>query len=1060
MDFGKLLPPDNYFADNRKYVHNGCFAFDRFSRMASAREVKPIMDFTFTVDIQEVYWRQHEMLEEPALAQQQQHEDSLEMQSVGTKGVILEVPKDRVFDNGVEWTRNSEMQSVSGNGSVDSLNVGAELSESDERETPLESLQESDVASTVHSSQGRRRKFIRLIDKSVHNDNGEENKDHQYDPKAVTRKLSTRPNRKDNRSRDDFRDLDDEVGSDSYVGNNSYERADDWLAGRVHDSKKPKPKPKHKHRHSSSTVSSNAAKDEKEREMHVDSAKKRSILELQRIDDEATRFLQEEMLLREQMPKRMGRNHSDNNIHNYTVNDSIIHDSWAELEQEYKMSSSNQATKQNIKHNLEGELMTKSSPRTASKIRKSQSHAARVEAVNLSTSFPEIPEIMDDHSRKYSHLNSTDDSFDNKPKVIRRKKIVSKTEHLEVLDTSTSTSRMRGNKYMSSQENLEAVGSDSATQKLKHILRDKLGKKPNNVIVNMDTPTETDVMEELLQLPNSAHNCKSMPNFEEKRTSSKSVLPKKIPKPNRSSTSKADLSLSARWVEVSKEQAQALEETEKFIADSCKADLDVFSVEEQCSQSSKKPKKKKLSGMSRSIIRNNIEYSEMNVSSEVEPNNDSSLMDESFKEYMPDRKVSTKKCSNIHSSQDIIVSEMNLKIETSAESAFVEQLKLERKVIKKNNDSDKSQEAIPNPVTKPIANQSTPNTSKLRERTRHRTENVALELESSPTRKYEKKPRQSAHRSALHQYLDAEEAYAMDQSQQVGDQSGKPIKKRTVKATGVEPWEAESLELESVGRKDLSRKRAAKVSSDVNHLQQTVIGKLCSLKEKNSAPAQLGAAAPVSHLEVTVHMYDDTKVAKERARDSTTYANQSVKTDITNMNESIKLILATGRKLQDEMERKTQEYKESLSLYRSEADSSQQTSNNESPKSNTGTDYESKFVELEQHIGELEQHLRKFESRTQDMLDMNSKLENEKIQLKQRINKMELQIEQLRQQGTSGNNLQEVLSEMRLQNIRYMDMSKAKDRYKKQWRRSAKRVHALKLAMYEKKMDSERNMPQ
>ncbi|XP_002000366.4 uncharacterized protein LOC6574311 [Drosophila mojavensis] len=1069
MDFGKLLPPDNYFADNRKYVHSGCFAFDRFSRMGSAREVKPIMDFTFTVDIQEVYWRQQEKLEEPPLSQQQLHEDSLDMQSVGAKAVILEVPKDRVFDNGVDWTRNSEMQSVSGNGSVDSLNVGAELSESDGRETPLESVQDSDVASTVHSSQGRRRKFIRLIDKPVQYDNEEEAEDHHYDPKLVTRKLPTRSNHKDNQFRDDLVDLDDDVGSDSYVGNESYEGADDWLAGHVHDSKKTKPKPKHKH--SSSTASglektpSNAAKDEKLRGLHGDSAKKRSILELQRIDEEATRFLQEEMLLREQMPKRKGKQHSDNNIQNYTIDDSIIDDSWAELEQEYEKSLSKQATKQNIKHNLEGELMTNSSPRAASKTRKSQTQAARVEAVDLNTSFLDttLPEMIDDHSKKYSHINSTDDSFDNKPKVIRRKKIVSKTEHLEVLDTSTSTSRLRGNKYMSSQENLEAVGSDSARQKLKHILRDKVGKKPENVILDIHMPTETE--EEWLQKPN-AHKSKPMPNSEEKCKSSESVLPKKIPKPNsRLTTSKADLSLSARWVEVSKEQARALEETEQFIADSCKADLDVFSVEEQCSQSSKKPKKKKLGRTSHSIIRKNMEYSEMNVSSEMEASIDSSLMNESFKEHMPEPKVSAKECSNVHSSQDIIVSEMNLKIETSAESSFVEQLKLERKVIKKNNDCDKSQDPITNPGTNHIANQSTPNTSKLRGRIRHKTENVASELESSPTRKYEKKPRQTVHRSALHKYLDAEEACAMDQSQEVGDQSEKPLKKRTVKATDVEHWEAESLEVESKGRKGLSKKRTAKVSSDVNHLQQTVIGKLCALKEKNSAPAQLGAAAPVSRLEVTVHMYDETKVAEERARDGTTLVNQSVNTDITNMNESIKLILATGRKLQNEMQRKTQEYMDSLSMYRSEGDSSQQTSNDETAKSipnmtNISADYESKFVELEQHIGELEQHLRKFESRTQDMQEMNSKLEKEKIQLKQRINKMELQIEQLRQQGSSGNNLQEVLSEMRLQNVRYMDMCKAKDRYKKQWRRSAKHVHALKLAMYEKRMESEKTLPQ
>lgn len=1028
MDFGKLLPPDNYFAENRKFVYSGSFAFDRFGRNGSARELKPIMDYTFTVDIQEVYWRQQGKQMEPQMKQQQLHEESLEMQSVGTTAVILEVPNDRAHDKGVEWSRNAEMQSASANGSVGSLNVGAELSASDERDSASESARDSDAHATLHSSQGRRKKFTRLLaDNSENYDEEDQGEDHPYTPKVVTRKLPTRLEPKEEQRPDDIIDSDVDVGSDSeicglYDNDSNDKKRDDWLAERIHETKKDKQK-----HNTSSTCGfekQSSVRGEKMSRDSKDGGQQRNILDLQHIDEKATRFLQEEMQLKDHMTKRNGKKLSATNIDEDEVDDQIIDDSWAELEKENKKNSSKQlsgegSARQCLKQNLEDKPIDKAEPKTASKLRKPQAQVTHVEDGDLCTNYEAstLPKLIE-HSNKNKINHSTDDSLVIKPKVIRKKKIVSKTEELEVFETSTSKPRTARIKYVASQENLD-VAPDSGS----HFARDKLGKKPKNIIIDMDAPTETDELEDCVHKPKVSRN-KPMPNAEEERISSETVFKMKKSKSKRSSVSKTDLLLGARWVEVSKEQTEALKETEQFIETSCKAELDEISIEEQCLVNSKKSTSKKLVRSSRTILKNNIECNDVSISSE--------------------------ECSNIRPDQDIILTKMNSKIETSAESSVVEQPKLERKGIQKEIVCSNSQNLLFNPQK----NQAKPNSSRTRERTSQKLENVSSALlDLSPTKKHEKKHRQSAQKSLLQEYLDAEESCAVEQPQEVSVQSVKSLKCHNVKATGDEPAEpGESGDLESINRKRLAKKkRTIKLSSAVQRLEQSVIGKVCAIKEKTSGKA---------NLEGTVHMYDETKGTEEPAKDSLKFVNQSVNTDISNMDESIKQIMAAGRKLQHEIQRKSQEYIDSLSQCRSDADISEQAPHNQEQNiTHTGADYDSKFVELEQHIVVLEQHVRKFESRTQDMQDMNSKLEQEKVQLKQRITHMEYQISQLCQQSANGNDLQQILSEMRQQNIRYMDMSKAKDRYKKQWRRTAKRVHALKLAMYEKRVQNEKNIP-
>ncbi|XP_030572265.1 uncharacterized protein LOC115770946 isoform X2 [Drosophila novamexicana] len=1079
MDFGKLLPPDNFFANKRKYVQSGSFAFERFGRMGSARELKPIMDYTFTVDIQEVYWRQQEKEPEPQLKQQQLHEEQLDLQSVGSKAVIREVPKDRAHDSVVDWNPKSEKQSTSANCSLDSLNVGAELSASDERDTasesPLSDAPDSDTLATVHTSQTRRRKFTRLLVNNPEHEE-EEGKDHQYTSKVVTRKLSTRFELEDEQQpEDDLMDLPDDIGSDSELyacySKASLTKVEDCLPVR---SEKAREFRIHNPSNSadlcleeqqSKTIISEKNRNPKE----IDS--QRSFQEpIQPMDIRTTRFLQEEMQLRQNMAERVGRKPIIGDVDQPDVNDRIIDDSWVELEQENNKCSP-QTTKEGrprrtVKSKPVKDDKVPLETKTTQSIRKSRLRAVSAEANEMETSCPDatLINLKEDRIKTTIKKLSADGHTGLQPKVIRKKKIVSKTEEFELLENNELSNTnprkpakpANENKYMVSQGSLDAVEPDidNASQKMKRVSRDGLGKKPIKKLVaqslDMDTPTETDELEEFLQ-KQSARKNKSKQSIQAQIKTYETVLIKKTSKTKKSPMSKTDLSLSARWVEVSKEQTKALEETEQYIEATCKAELDETSFEEQHSEGHKKSTTKNLERLSRTLHKKNTEYSDVNECSEMDPSIESSIIEEPFKQPKLERKVLKKKGSaDLRKDQDLMDAQMQSEMETSANNSTIEEPLKQKTSVEQEK------------------NQSRPNTSRLQKLVLQGTENMASEMESvepekaNLIRKHDRKSKRVVKQTSLQKYLDAEEASLVGLPQGTGDKVEQPIKKRTIKATPIAPAEVESSELEPIERNKPIKQRTTKASA-ASSLEHDLINKLCDVKK--TFGSQLEADAKVSRLEVTVHMYDQTKIAAvEAAKASATCVNQSVNTDITNMDESIKQILAAGKQLQDEMQRKALEYMDNLGQRRSDPDVSQQPVDNQAhnslnEESNGCTKYESKFYELKQHILVLEQHLRKFESRTQEMQQMNFSLAQEKIKLKERIALMEQQIAQLCQQGASGNELQQVLSEMRIQNVRYMDMSKAKDRYKKQWRRSAKRVHALKLAMYEKRVEHEKNMP-
>lgn len=167
VDFAKLMPPDKYFVGSRKYEHNGSFTFERFGKMSSAREVNPIMDYTFTVEIQEVNWRHGMTGQEHVNLEQQSSQmmsSEIDLNSVGNEAVIHEVPNDRIVENPVQWEHSSEDKI-----SVASLDVGAELSNSEPEqdivtEMPLSDRNDSDDSQTGSKFNGQRKKFTRLME--------------------------------------------------------------------------------------------------------------------------------------------------------------------------------------------------------------------------------------------------------------------------------------------------------------------------------------------------------------------------------------------------------------------------------------------------------------------------------------------------------------------------------------------------------------------------------------------------------------------------------------------------------------------------------------------------------------------------------------------------------------------------------------------------------------------------------------------------------------------------------------------------------------------------------
>ncbi|XP_017849386.1 uncharacterized protein LOC108604427 isoform X2 [Drosophila busckii] len=211
--------------------------------------------------------------------------------------------------------------------------------------------------------------------------------------------------------------------------------------------------------------------------------------------------------------------------------------------------------------------------------------------------------------------------------------------------------------------------------------------------------------------------------------------------------------------------------------------------------------------------------------------------------------------------------------------------------------------------------------------------------------------------------------------------------------------------------------------------------------------------------ELSAHMHDIGKLSLEETISSRVlvakYTDQSVNTDTNIMSESLLQILNTSNQLPDEMQQTTLKYL--LKLSDSIAEQKFETSRNND--SSIDVDYKLKLNTLEQQLvalqAEMLNHLQQFESRSEIMQLENLRLAKEKSELKQRINQMEQQIAELCKPTVKTPELDQILNEARTQSNRILEMTKAKDHYRKQWRRCAKRVHTLKLTIYENNLKNE-----
>lgn len=862
MDFAKLMPPDNYFVGSRKYEHNGSFAFERFGKMASAREVKPIMDFTFTVEIQEVNWRQGRQTdqEQAHLDQEEQSHQmmssQLDLNAVGNEAIIHEVPNDRIVEKPVQWEHVSEDKI-----SVASLDVGAELSNSDPEqdtatEMSLSDSHESDYSETGSKCIERRKKFTRLME-----------------PRCESKVLT----------------MIQEVSTDVEEEN---------ITDCIKNSKKSL---KRSVKEATEIVNSK-----------LNSVKSMDRLELHKLklENMTEKVLQNDLLATDFRPNTIIKELKSNDV---SQNFDIVNETDKNNPFPLNLGGKN-AIKLNNNEQKNGTLETKF---LASKPNADNTNEIRTLDEIKNVCSNEIPK---QHFKTNVLIAQHED-------MKKKKKSSGKTEEIDTLPVKKMEKPSR--KLMITKQDdcdghLNSIDENYAYLKTKRqSLRRKVTENHSHAMEQ-----ESGIEKEQLNVNkynNQIHKTEKIltnSKIDEKLSSkeSKAVL-----------LEKSELSLSARWVEINKKQIKLLEETERFIGnfvDNDKLIKGETDREEKCAPSvvNKKTIQDVLFEQESSAIDSQECHLNPQKSFQIVPGHE-----KTFEE------CSVSCCEKRHKRSFRPLVEDSIKY-----GAII----MERSVKKKSS-------------------------------------------------------RKSANQSALQ--------------------------------------EADTNEM------DVALQSKNNKNKQINEI-------------KDVTKPNFDLEAETSHLEVVVHMFDNLKSTKEIAESvkiNTNCLDQSVNTEL---DESTQKKVMAAMQLQDDMKQKSLKYiqslrqqNENLTAYGKESQESLKDS------SSTEVNYLLKFQELEQHISLLEDHLHQIENRTREMQEENFNLSNEKLQLKKRIRCMEQQIKQLRDQKSPDNRVEVLLDELRQQYASFNDVVKAKEHYKKQWRHAARRIHALKLAMYEKNVGENNN---
>ncbi|KAH8267614.1 hypothetical protein KR018_005520 [Drosophila ironensis] len=429
--------------------------------------------------------------------------------------------------------------------------------------------------------------------------------------------------------------------------------------------------------------------------------------------------------------------------------------------------------------------------------------------------------------------------------------------------------------------------------------------------------------------------------------------------PKRKKKSNADMRLHARWVEVNKVHAQALDETEKFLQETCHAELHEVLYEDQLALGVAKPLKAKKKLPKAQVPPNDTE------SSLVAP--DQSQDQEQHFEQEPVRQQKKKKrAPSAQETVELQSSEQYLNTSELSSDRILEQ------AIKKKK-------------------------SRLE---------PALEPGALVEDEGEDPPRRLVKKKVIRKNVSSYQTGPLESTESLDPTETQLVKKKIIVKKKCKVVDAAAAAVEEVGpvKKTAIRRSGNKEQPDCEG--DTVFQRIKSWRSQQ------------------IHQFEKELDLREL----------HYKSELERLEKQEANMLKLTKEAEPEDGPATQR---------------------------TCVDYEAKFDELEQHIAklkaEMEQQAHLFESRSLELRQENAQLATEKTELKARIATMEQQIGQLRALGTDEGDIKQVLSELRSQNSRYQDMAREKDRYKKQWRRCAKKFHALKVTMYEQSVDRARD---
>ncbi|XP_022222345.2 myosin-8 [Drosophila obscura] len=863
MDFGKLLPADSYFAENRKFVRNGCLTFNRFGRMDSSRDIKPQMEYSFSVELKAIYSRPTNALEES-----EQYRPAAPF--VFTKEQQPSDSKDPTPDNGsLNVAATEEVLDVRANAEGDPVCVGKDFR--------------------------RRKKSTSLTCQPECGQDSEE---------GLVRKLSSTIARKPIESND----------KPKRISNSLFQYSNDCNA--------PAAAAECLAIYSNQKFDYDVSKDESsegpKEELMVDGKEKveASPNNVERIESQ-------------QVPAKRPKMKSEAD-----KNPSRAAETEVSMEQLTKLLGQ------------EVEKLTKSVEIIENRSQQSQHRKSRKMEIDLDEdpfeSDSTLCSIRRKHLRKSSkteqrsatsiNLSHTKETKERIRHSSGQKRVV---EESRVDETDASMESAWPEDYPAPRENLKR------TYKVK--------VKHSDIDINSLTECEVFKVQRGKRKSKSEMRLPKQPESSTEQVSGKPTKAKRKGK-----MSMTELSLRARWVEVNKVQAQALNETEKFLEQTCQSEL----REEQ--QTLEQPKlvesKKNITKVRSSKVRIQRDSdAEDNLHAGNARENNAALPVESAESSVS---FVGSESSSLHviSSQS---SEKRIK-------RIIKKMRVSKTTIQEENVAPGTFNVLPEKLVK-----------------KKSSGKIPVEVVES-SEQFEE-PVQSQHKKKVKK----------KRSKPVMQQQSEDDDDVTSMETVVERKSSKKSVRESSSRKSLER------TSYVSALDQFF------------SPENVG---------------DTLKAWRQQ---------------------QIQLFEA-------ELERKEQQYKNDLQQMEYQELNKHITLDETLARNQAIDAYEAKFKELQQHINqlqtEIDEQVRLFASRSQEMRQENKQLEMEKTKLKERIFHLETQMHELRGQGKGSDDrdLNHILKEMRSQNDRFVELSKEKERYKKQWRRSAKQVHDLKLAMHEK----------